>query len=366
MSDRQKFLEPLHHRLFCWLEREPERRSGWQQIEGCRVSVATDIGHERTENQDRVVLLRSGLADGSEHLLIVVCDGMGGMQDGRVCASVAASGIVVAFLRLSTLPIQARLQQAARLANESVFLAYRGRGGATLSAVCGSSSGEVVGLNVGDSRIYGFAAGRITPLSVDDTIAGQIDGGRSDPEAHSLLQFIGVGPDLEPHVIAVPLETERVVITTDGTHFMPQEAMNPLVAHAGTATEVSRRLVRSAQWMGSRDNATAACLDLPLQVRAPGIERSIRVWDPWGELHLLAPPDHRPALVRHDVPVPIANEPQSSELRQPPPAGKQARHGRSSSRKAPREKGKSSARLALPPADERPEVEIIDISEDPA
>ncbi len=295
MSDRTHFLDALHFRLFRWLERDVGRRSGWQALEGGQVAITTDIGSERDENQDRAVVLRSSAPDGTEYLLAIVCDGMGGMRDGRLCASIAASGVVVAFLRSQAVALRERLVNAAQSANLSVHQKYGGKGGATLSAVCISSSGETCGLNVGDSRIYGSTSRRISALSVDDTIAGQIGREGGGAEANSLLQFIGIGTDIDPHIVEIPTDLQWIVITTDGAHCIPPDALLLLASRAQTAEELSRRVVQSAQWMGSRDNGTVACVRVPLGVLSASIERSVRLVDPCGEIHLLNPTDNRPA-----------------------------------------------------------------------
>lgn len=288
------FMDALHSRLYSWLERDSDFQSGWQKLENGQVNITTDQGSERTENQDRVVVLKASSPGNVEHLLVIVCDGMGGMLDGGLCASLAVSGVVVAFLRSRFASLPERLSRSAQDANLAVFKNYAGKGGATLSAVCVSSSGEACGLNVGDSRIYGSRSGKIAALSIDDTIAGQIGPEKGGAESNSLLQFIGIGPDMEPHVVEVPADLNWVFITTDGAHFIPSEALALLVARSRTATEMGRRVVQAAQWMGSRDNGTVACVQMPLRISSSTVERSVRLVDPWGELHVLNPTEGRP------------------------------------------------------------------------
>ena len=264
-------------------------------MEGDQIALTTDTGYERDENQDRAVVLRASGHNGMEYLLAVICDGMGGMQDGRACASIAASSVVVAFLRSRHLSTKERLRSAALFANQVVHGNFAGKGGATLSAVCFSDGEEAIGLNVGDSRIYGAKPGKLTALSADDTIAGQIGRGGGGAEAHKLLQFVGMGPDIDPHVIEIPGELTRTVIMTDGAHGIPEDALELLVTRASMPLQVTRRVVQAAQWMGTRDNGTAICVQAPVRFRPSAIERSVRLWDAWGELHLVNPTDGRPA-----------------------------------------------------------------------
>jgi serine/threonine protein phosphatase PrpC len=361
VSDPTQFMDALHFRLFRWLEREVSRQSGWQHLESGRVAIATDVGSERDENQDRVVVLRSNDPDGPDHLLAIVCDGMGGMRDGRLCASIAASGFIVAFLRPQIGSLKERLIHAAEGANLAIHRRYGGKGGATLSALCISSSGEACGVNVGDSRIYGSISGRIRALSVDDTIAGQIGRDSGGTEANSLLQFIGIGPDIEPHVVAIPTDLQWIFITTDGAHCIPADALQLLVTRARTATELSRRVVQAAQWMGSRDNGTVACVEMPL-VLSPPVERSVSLVDPWGEMHLLNQTDNRQAP-RSDVASPSsanqASAPRSkrvsSEKTRPDRSGKTRGDKSKGAEQGPDDRGDKAAQT----------IEITEIPEAP-
>jgi len=129
-------MDALHYRLFRWFERDVNLKSEWQHLEDDQVAISTDIGYERAENQDRVVVLRCSGSGENEYLLTAICDGMGGMRDGQICASLAVSGVIVAFLKSHHLTIKDRLLSTARATNQAVHQRYRGKGGATLSAVC--------------------------------------------------------------------------------------------------------------------------------------------------------------------------------------------------------------------------------------
>jgi hypothetical protein len=72
-------------------------------------------------------------------------------------------------------------------------------------------------------------------------------------------------------------------------------------------------MVQVAQWAGCRDNGTAACVDIEDPLMPPNpVERSVRIWDPWGELHILNPTDGRPNEKR-DLSVGGPNDLQSFE-----------------------------------------------------
>lgn len=75
--DRSEFIDALYFRLFSWFERDPARRRGWQGPGEGTAGIATDIGPEREENQDRAAIAKISTPDGADYLLAIVCDGIG-------------------------------------------------------------------------------------------------------------------------------------------------------------------------------------------------------------------------------------------------------------------------------------------------
>jgi len=74
-----------------WLSRPVPERDQNQCFDFPAV-LATDIGLQRKENQDRVAALRISAKQSSQPIIaVVVADGMGGMRDGAKCATFAAT-----------------------------------------------------------------------------------------------------------------------------------------------------------------------------------------------------------------------------------------------------------------------------------
>jgi serine/threonine protein phosphatase PrpC len=354
--DRHGFIDALHFRLFSWFEREPARRRGWQGSGEGSVGVATDIGPEREENQDRAAITRFSASDGVDYLLAIVCDGMGGMAYGGECASLAISAFIVGFLKNHRAGLEDRLRSAAEQANVAVHRLYAGKGGSTLSAFC-STGVTHMGVNVGDSRIYCRSGGALKLITTDDTLAAHRQSSQADPGSRSLLQYIGIGHDLVAHVVTIPTECEVVLVTSDGAHSIPDDALEALARHAQSPFELTRRLVQTAQWMGSRDNGTAVCVNVFALGQIPQIERAVWLSDAGGELHILNPTDSRSAAAPdpaqgNDV-VRTGDRSDSPESRRPV-----------TKRNRTRKKSESKAKVRP----ERPsvQVEITEILEPPA
>jgi serine/threonine protein phosphatase PrpC len=139
------------------------------------ICLGTCIGAVREQNQDRALLAFTSYPTAPEKsfALGVVCDGMGGLLGGDEAAAIAVGVFVSRVIRWPNHPAAARLRWAARAANEAVYKSIGGLGGTTLSAVMVGGHDTVVGVNAGDSRIYGLTRSRdAKQLSRDDTVAG--------------------------------------------------------------------------------------------------------------------------------------------------------------------------------------------------
>ena len=283
-------------RLYTTLERWFSRatpNSGVRRVADLHVAVTSDIGLVREENQDRVGAMQFQDWDGTTLMLVALGDGMGGMRDGAACASMTLAMFFADFATSHGRDYEARLLRAVQAANNSVHKRYRGTGGATLSAVLVTELGRVFAVNVGDSRIYQFGWRLLRQITIDDTIAGQLSRrGESFHGGNELLQFVGIGPEIEPHIF----ETEEafgesgLLLTSDGVHFLPKESMEAVMTHAPEPAMGMKRLVDLAKWSGGPDNASAALVTAP-PARMSG-ERtansvSVDVWDPFGEVQCL-------------------------------------------------------------------------------
>ncbi len=231
---------------------------------GDGIVLGTSVGAVRKINEDRAIVIRARYARTPERdfLLAVLSDGMGGMVSGEDAAILAISTFTTRAIRGRRLLSDQRLAMAALAANEAVHQLLKGRGGATLSAVLVGPQLGMTGVNVGDSRIYNITEdGSVEQLSRDDTLGEYLKGpdiGIDD--TGSLIQFIGLGNDLEPHVI--PIQTRnintRFLLTSDGIH--GNHSMLPVVEREAHATGLIDKLLTLADLTGGRDNATAVMI----------------------------------------------------------------------------------------------------------
>lgn len=281
-------------RVQSWLLRKTNL-TGVRRVGVLPAAIATEVGEERKENQDRAAVARGVDVAGRPYLLGIVCDGMGGMRDGSTCAAIAAAAFLGSFLKTpyALTTSESRLQQAVSDANGAVFGKYSGAGGTTLSAVLVHSAGLAFWANVGDSRVYFFSDGKLTQLTTDDNIAGQLKHAVAGSLGSDLLQYVGMGKDLQPHVARIDLRAQSsLLLTTDGIHFVGESVIAAIAARAPEPAVCVRRLADVSKWCGGHDNGTAAMLAIPSHATAltTNIDDSVfEVWDAFGELQILLP-----------------------------------------------------------------------------
>lgn len=314
----------IQNQLTNWLLRRTPS-SGVRRIATLSAALASDVGNVREDNQDRAAVIRGRDQRGREYVLVAVADGIGGMNDGASCAAMAIAAFVTAIDRLvQTVGINDGpddlLRQGAHAANEVVFSKFRASGGSTLVALLLRPGLRPYWLSIGDSRVYCMNDKALIQTSIDDTIAGQLGKSPEDSSEQSrLLQFVGMGPDLEPHVAIVDAESiGAVILTTDGVHFLSPSPgwMSQIVRHSPDPGICVKRLIDLAKWCGGPDNASVAMITLPVETQTetkldyPCLE----VWDAYGELQLISSP---PSTVRGGdsalpTPPPASSTPASS------------------------------------------------------
>lgn len=281
----------LREQILRWFK-SPSQGRAVKAIPDIGLVLASDRGLRREENQDRVAAMRltSDFRPNASSICVAVADGMGGLSDGAQCAELTIASFFDALVQFRDGPIPERLERAARIANEQVHELYQGRGGATLSAILVDAPDRIGSVNVGDSRIYiereverGSALMRIT---VDDNMEEAFGG-----QGRELVQFIGVGRGLRPHVKPLPSFARSVAITTDGVHFLDPTLLEQIYTLAPDSRAAAERLVALARWYGGPDNATIAVLKPHETASSEPIHGavSIEIWGLQDNLKVLLP-----------------------------------------------------------------------------
>lgn len=298
------------------------------------IAWASTRGPIRNENQDRVLVARSpnGL------VIAVVADGMGGMRDGSRAAALSTAAVAAHCMLSRRSKPEAMLADALNFANEQVFKDLHGDGGAALAVVASSAAGRHIA-HAGDTRVYQLGNdGILSQLTVDDTFAGQLEclGRSSKPPRHPdsrLIQFVGLGPDLEPHVRSVPPDGRALLMATDGIYGVPSPVLEWVIEAADGLQSLTQRLILLSEWSGGHDNATAVAFSLGDETQEP--PRQLEFWMPHKHLVLVPTPGPIVPPAKED---PRVHDQPSSTIR---------KHRRKKSRRTPRK---------APPASPSPPV----------
>ncbi len=255
------------------------------------VHASSHIGRVRDRNEDAFLIgdLDSGdpweggaelTCEGARGPFAVVCDGMGGAAGGEVASDLAvrttwremreahATDDPEVFARI--------LRRAVRAANQRVHdeserePTLRGMG-TTLSAA-GVAGHHLVLAQVGDSRVYLHRAGVLTQVTRDQTLAqALVNAGRmSEAEAEAsvgaatILQALGVGPDVEPSLSLVALrQGDRVLLCSDGLYNqLGPSTIQAIVDGRRGPSALAQALCDAACAAGGHDNITAVVMFL--------------------------------------------------------------------------------------------------------
>lgn len=298
LPDRERSLDfPLRDRLAHLLADGTSVRSV-QTAPG--LAVGSVKGPARPDNQDRALVAKiiRGRTPALSVTVALVCDGMGGMVDGGAAAALAASTFV-ADLATSSGRLDDRLIRAVLSANLAVNQRFRGRGGTTLTAIALDQMLNGYAAHVGDSRLYRRTQDDFQLMTTDDTVQGVVrarsEQGSEDDLDSQLIQFVGIGPEIEPHVMPIstggrtsrPLGTAWV-LTSDGAHGFGRQMLHGVSKSASSVGDLVRKLMFVADAASVSDNATVVAL-FPQELVSPPTFHdgtTLAVWTPTGALEM--------------------------------------------------------------------------------
>lgn len=260
------------------VDSESERKKRSQELlerhEGLVHAALTDVGLERSINEDRCALVST--SHGVCHLVL---DGMGGVDGGDFAAQLSVDAVQRYLLGQHREPLEA-ITHAFEDANRTIVLRRQNRKfremGTTIVGVIIEGSSVAIA-HVGDSRAYLVSGDSITQLTVDHTYVQQLvdrneiskDEALPHPQSHILTQCLGSSPDL--HVEAKqywiwPLEkdepTDFIVLCTDGLYSMVAEDEICSMVACAPPRKACEELIQLANQRGGFDNITVSVIPL--------------------------------------------------------------------------------------------------------
>lgn len=236
----------------------------------------TDIGLVRKDNQDAYA---TEYHSESDHVIAVVCDGMGGCKGGRIASRMAVDTYLAEIKKILRADMtETQLKQASSyavaLANDAIYekaqetTECHGMGTTLVSAV--SFPGGVVVSNVGDSRAYHISSEGIRCITRDHSLVEELlergditeEEARVHPNRNVITRALGPEKTEECDGYVCELkEGDFVLLCTDGliNTVSDQEILYEVI-HNGATDECLQRLLAISKSRGAADNVTAVLL----------------------------------------------------------------------------------------------------------
>ncbi len=249
----------------------------------------TDIGRRRKNNQDSFVIRQY---EGAGYALGLVCDGMGGANGGNIASALASERFVACvekFLnaeggRARTATegdISLMLAHAVADANHAVFRAsgkdesLKGMGTTLVAALV--VGGTLYAVNVGDSRLYLFAHGKLTQITRDHSLvqylvdAGKITAteAKTYPNRNVITRAVGIEKNIEADIFSVDVRDlgpdACALLCSDGlSGYVDGQKMIDLLSgeEPYDGDRVATALIDAANEAGGTDNITVVLMRL--------------------------------------------------------------------------------------------------------
>lgn len=233
-----------------------------------KIIAATQKGLNKTENEDRIVVGKNILANGTLFSeitdgIIAVADGVGGRNAGSVASHFVANKICdmndISFDKLSAINNE--------LINISEANETQNGMATTLSGIyVGSEKAQL--FSIGNTRVYLLQSGKyLKQLTTDDTtVSYLVATGQLTPQEaenferkNEIIACFGGGSSelFKMKVSYIENITAPIIITSDGIHdYLSVDQMEEIIEEYGLTEASCNELIRLARINGSIDDAS--------------------------------------------------------------------------------------------------------------
>ena len=238
------------------------------------ISLLTDVGQKRTNNQDYVNLFvnRAGCT------MILLADGMGGHRAGNIASEMAVTDLGIAWVdtQIDTVnEVREWFANYLEIENQKIHQlgqddAYKGMG-TTLEAVA-IIGNQAIYAHIGDSRIGLIRGEEYHQLTSDHSLvnellkAGQLtpEEAASHPQKNIITQSIGQKDEVQPDFGIITLESgDYLLLNSDGlTNMISGSEICDIVTSDIPLADKTATLVRFANNAGGLDNITVALVSM--------------------------------------------------------------------------------------------------------
>jgi serine/threonine protein phosphatase PrpC len=241
-----------------------------------RWGAITDTGRLRAVNEDAML---------AKPPIFLIADGMGGHLAGDVASWLAVDRFVD-LVGQEPITLQ-QVTDTLASANQAILDAadsdpQRSGMGTTVSGIASvvtAGADHWMVFNIGDSRVYRLAQGRLEQLTVDHSeaeemvVAGRItrEEARSYHRRNVVTRSLGTDPaPVADSWMFPPIEGERFMVCSDGlTTEVDDEAIRGCLVSNADPQRAAEALVDMAVAAGGRDNVTVIVVDGAISTEAP-------------------------------------------------------------------------------------------------
>lgn len=232
----------------------------------------SDRGRVRLNNEDAQGQFVPETADEIEErgVVFVVADGMGGHRGGEIASRIAVRTIL-AFYTADSSPDRAQaLARAFHEANQTIIQEAVADsmlfGMGTTCTALALHHGKAFFAHVGDSRCYLLRRGRITQVTSDHSIVGEMvrsgilsdEDARTHPKRNVITRSLGAQPDVSAETPdSVELQAgDTFLLCSDGLTAYLTDPDLAAVLGGNTPEAACKKLIQMANEQGGRDNIT--------------------------------------------------------------------------------------------------------------
>ncbi len=248
------------------------------------VGVQTNVGKERTENQDRVTRAATPYGD-----LFVVADGVGGHQGGSEAAQTVVDGFAKYLNANAALTLPEALQQSMRAISSDLQQRSAAkptlRGMGSTVVLCVVNGDHATYAHAGDSRAYLVRDHKLTQLTRDHSVMERMISqgiltpaqAREHPDSSVLTRAIGQSSDVSLDIAEMALQpNDALLLCSDGLWgYAKHEEMEAVAASEKlSASAVATALLNLALEGGGGDNVSIQFL----RFQSAGSGQSSRYW----------------------------------------------------------------------------------------
>ncbi len=249
-----------------------------QQVQ---VVQRSEIGLKRAVNQDSIGVRIPQNGDSSQHALFVVADGVGGnLPKGEVASSTAINAMFTHyFAEPDDTDILMRVGDSLQDTNIAVRNQAQVEGvnsiGTTIVGLALAPSGEAIGFNVGDSRLYRVRGAEIELISEDQVSLpepGVLKDEFKSRRVTKISSYIGQPNLLEPNFYRLKTQPGDVyLLCSDGIWSKFEDAELLELIDRQPLDQASERIVKLVYERGAPDNLSLILIKLETPPAAPRI-----------------------------------------------------------------------------------------------